>query len=60
MAKHEKPLHIDMSFDETLRRYVSTDPRELTEPKKASKLTRAKRARPRNTINRSAVDIKKD
>lgn len=35
MAKREKPFHLDMSFDEALRRYVETDPRELNDPKGA-------------------------
>jgi hypothetical protein len=32
--KREKPLHLDMSFDEALRRVAQTDPRELPPPKK--------------------------
>ena len=27
--KHDKPPHLDMSFDEALRRVAQTDPREL-------------------------------
>ena len=30
--KREKPFHLDMSFDEALRRYVQTDQRELPVP----------------------------
>jgi hypothetical protein len=29
MAKREKPLHIDMSFEEALRRLAQTDPAEI-------------------------------
>lgn len=32
--KYEKPLHLDMPFDEALRRYAQTDPRELPEKNK--------------------------
>jgi hypothetical protein len=31
--KRQKPLHLDMSFDEALRRVAQTDPRELPKPK---------------------------
>ena len=34
MPKHEKPFHLDMNFDEALRRYAQTDPRKLPAPKK--------------------------
>lgn len=34
MAKHEKPLHLDIDFNEALNRYIGTDPRELAEPTK--------------------------
>jgi hypothetical protein len=30
--KRDKPLHLDMSFDEALRRVAQTDPRELPKP----------------------------
>jgi hypothetical protein len=32
--KREKPLHLDMSFDEALRRVAQTDPRQLPKPQK--------------------------
>jgi hypothetical protein len=35
--KREKPLHIDMSFDEALKRSAQTDPRELKKSKKTTK-----------------------
>jgi hypothetical protein len=45
MPKHEKPLHLDMSFDEALRRYAQTDPRELpVAAKKKRKRVTAQRA----------------
>jgi predicted CopG family antitoxin len=31
MAKRKKLFHLDMSFDEALRRYVQTDPKELAD-----------------------------
>lgn len=31
---YEKPLHIDMSFDEALRRFAQTDSAEIPENKK--------------------------
>lgn len=46
-AKREKPFHLDMDFDEALRRFFGTDPRELHEPNKATKKgERRKRLRP--------------
>jgi hypothetical protein len=41
--KHEKPLHLDMSFDEALKRFAQTDPREL-DPPKPKRSKRKKRA----------------
>jgi hypothetical protein len=43
--KREKPFHLDMSFDEALKRFVQTDPRELPNPKKAKKKKRASKRR---------------
>jgi hypothetical protein len=42
--KRDKPLHLDMSFDEALRRAAQTDPRELpAKPqKKRKKATKRK------------------
>ena len=31
MAKRKKLFHLDMSFDEALRRYGQTDPKELAD-----------------------------
>jgi len=42
-AKREKPLRLDMNFDEALRRYIGTDPREISEPNKVKKPDRRKR-----------------
>jgi hypothetical protein len=47
-AKREKPLHLDINFDEALRRYIGTDPRELSEPNKVRKPARRKRVRKDN------------
>ena len=44
MPKHEKPFHLDMDFDEALRRFMQTDPQELSEPDKIKKVERRKRA----------------
>jgi hypothetical protein len=41
--KRDKPLHLDMSFDEALKRAAQTDPRELPKPKKAKKKRLASR-----------------
>lgn len=32
--KYEKPLYIEMPFEEALGRYAGTDPKELERPKK--------------------------
>jgi hypothetical protein len=45
MPKHEKPFHLDMPFDEVLRRYAQTDPREVAEREKKAKEKRKKRNR---------------
>jgi len=37
MANPEKPFKLDMSFDEALKRFAQTDPKEIAEPKKATK-----------------------
>jgi hypothetical protein len=45
MPKREKPFHLDIPFDEALRRYAQADPREVAErEKKAKKQRRQKRA----------------
>ena len=45
-TKHEKPLHLDMSFDEALKRVAQTDPRQLPKPtpkaKKGKKIAKRK------------------
>jgi len=43
MAKRDKPLHWDMSFDEALRRVAQTDPRELPAPHTAKKKRKVER-----------------
>lgn len=43
--KREKPLHLDMSFDEALRRVAQTDPRELPKSKPAKKRKKAAKKR---------------
>lgn len=35
--KHEKPLHLDMPFEEALERLAQTEPREMPDPKKRKK-----------------------
>jgi hypothetical protein len=45
--KHDKPLHLDVSFDEALKRLAQTDPRELPKPKTARK-KKGQSARRRN------------
>jgi len=35
--KREKPFHLDMGFDEALKRVAQTDPRELPQPKKKTR-----------------------
>jgi hypothetical protein len=39
--KREKPLHLDMSFDEALKRFAQTDPRELRRKKEKKKPTKS-------------------
>lgn len=55
MPKHEKPFHLDMSFDEALRRFAQTDPQEVEEPDKSKKTERKKRI-PRGQRVESAKD----
>jgi hypothetical protein len=43
MPKHEKPFHLDMPFDEALRRYAQTDPRELAPPQEKAKKQKKRR-----------------
>jgi hypothetical protein len=49
MPKREKPFHLDMPFDEALRRYAQTEPRELPakekNPNQKKKRTLPKRPR---------------
>ena len=44
MAKREKPFHLDMPFDEALRRYAEADPREVADREKKARRQRRKRA----------------
>lgn len=48
MPKREKPLHLDMGFDEVLRRYAQADPKETAdqEKKARSKRKRGERQAP--------------
>jgi hypothetical protein len=46
MPKHEKPFRLDMPFDEALRRYAQTDPRELTAEKKKPEKRKRKASSP--------------
>jgi len=48
MPKREKPFHLDMPFDEALRRYVKTVPQQLPNPKKI------KRKQPKRTLAKIA------
>jgi hypothetical protein len=49
--KREKPFHLDMSFDEALKRYAQTDSREPTKankkPTKATKKGARSRSNPK-------------
>jgi hypothetical protein len=40
----EKPLHLDMSFDEALKRFAQTDPRQI--PAESNKKKKRKTPRP--------------
>jgi hypothetical protein len=55
-TKREKPLHLEMSFDEALKRFVQTDPRELAKPKKATKKKRASKRRSRSALSTAPPD----
>ena len=47
-TKREKPFHLDLSFDEALKRYIGTNPRELDEPTKSKRQReRSKRLLPK-------------
>ena len=41
--KHEKPLHLDMPFEEALGRFARTDPGEAAEPEKQKEKRASKR-----------------
>jgi hypothetical protein len=47
--KREKPLHLDMSFDEALKRVAQTDPREL--PKAPAKKRKKAVTRKAQTVS---------
>jgi len=51
MPKREKPFHLDMPFDEALRRYTQADPREVSEREKKAKKQRQKRATKSATVS---------
>jgi hypothetical protein len=42
--KHDKPLHLDMSLDEALKRFAQTDPSELPPKPKLKKRKRGKQS----------------
>jgi hypothetical protein len=48
-GKREKPLHLDMSFDEALKRIEQTDLRELPKPKPKAK--KAKRQKHKQSVD---------
>jgi hypothetical protein len=45
MPKREKPFHLDMPFDEALRRYVQADPEQLNKKQTIRKPKRKARVR---------------
>jgi hypothetical protein len=51
--KHDKPLHLDMSFDEALKRVAQTDPHELLPPAKPKKAKRKKRTQLRSGLSQN-------
>jgi hypothetical protein len=57
--KRDKPLHIDMSFDEALKRFAQTDPREIAAKRKKPKTPRkasSPKAAPRQSNGHSRAD----
>jgi hypothetical protein len=52
--KREKPFHLDMSFDEALKRLAQTDPRGLPAPKPKKK---AKKKRRSSSARRSSSPL---
>jgi len=50
MNKREKPFHLDMSFDEALKRVAQTDPQQLSVKEK---LTKGKRRKTKKSISDS-------
>lgn len=59
--KLEPPLHLDMGFDEALRRFVQTDPAEVGTPKdKPQKISKAaKRLAARPAASAKAIGDKR-
>jgi hypothetical protein len=50
MPKREKPFHLDLPFDEALRRYAQADPSEVAEQeKKATKRRQTARTKKRRS-----------
>jgi hypothetical protein len=43
--KRDKPFHLDMSFDEALKRFAQTDARELPAPKKTTRNNQKRKRR---------------
>jgi hypothetical protein len=54
--KHDKPLRLDMSFDEALKRLAHTDPRDLATGNKKPK---KKRTLVRNGVIKQPADTHK-
>jgi hypothetical protein len=56
MPKHEKPFHLDMPFDEALRRYAQADPREVAERETKAKKKRSKQPRSARSRTTSSTE----
>ena len=48
MAEREKPFHLDLDFDEALRRYVGTEPREMPRPNAPEKSRALPKRKPKS------------
>jgi hypothetical protein len=57
--KHDKPLHLDMSFDEALKRAVQTDPRELPKPEVKASSKRKKATKKRSVARPAPQGVEK-
>lgn len=54
--KHEKPPHLDMSFDEALKRFAQTDPRELPNDERKAKKNPKKSPRRKSRVTKKITD----